>query len=168
VENARIARRIKLKIRLAGLLAERDLDLDPNEPIYTQPAFARLFPINGGMEMTDFAFNTQGPDGLATFLKVRASPRALHLSSGMVIVGRMAEILNLKAVASNGDEVYFRLTETTPLRKLMLAFCARQGVQMSDVHFIFRDVEISQHDELYPVEFGMQDGDVIDCQLPPA
>ena len=47
------------------------------------------------------------------------------------------EHINLKVVAPDGNEVYFKCKMTTPLQKLMHAFCNRQGHQMNSVRFLF-------------------------------
>ena len=36
--------------------------------------------------------------------------------------------LNLKVVTQDGNEIFFKCKMTTPLQKLMTAFCNRQGV----------------------------------------
>eukprot|EP00959_Pyramimonas_sp_CCMP1952_P430414 9014726-Pyramimonas_sp.AAC.1 len=40
-------------------------------------------------------------------------------------------------VRQDGNEVFFKVKKTTPLRKLMDAYCKRQGVAEKDVVFLF-------------------------------
>ena len=69
--------------------------------------------------------------------------------------------INLKVVmAQDGNEVYFKCKMTTPLQKLMHAFCHREGVSMSSVKFFFDNQRIMA--EWTPSQLGMEDGDVID------
>jgi hypothetical protein len=37
----------------------------------------------------------------------------------------------------DGNEVFFKVKKSTPLRKLMDAYCKRQGVSEADVVFLF-------------------------------
>jgi hypothetical protein len=46
------------------------------------------------------------------------------------------EHLNIK-VTDNNNEVFFKIKRSTQLKKLMDAFCDRQGKQMSTVRFLF-------------------------------
>ena len=39
------------------------------------------------------------------------------------------EHINLKVVGQDGIEVYFRCKQTTPLKKLMHAYCDRQDIR---------------------------------------
>ena len=48
-----------------------------------------------------------------------------------------AEAINLKVITQDGNEIYFKCKMTTPLQKLMNAFCQRQGVTMQSVRFLF-------------------------------
>ena len=41
--------------------------------------------------------------------------------------------LNLKVVTQDGNEIFFKCKMTTPLQKLMNAFCNRQGVAPNSV-----------------------------------
>ena len=47
------------------------------------------------------------------------------------------EQINLKVVTQGGDETYFRCKVTTPLKRLMDAFCNRQSVSRNSVRFWF-------------------------------
>ncbi|CAH8545977.1 unnamed protein product, partial [Dicrocoelium dendriticum] len=47
------------------------------------------------------------------------------------------EHINLKVQGQEGSIVHFKIKKTTPLRKLMNAYCERMGYQPSSVRFIF-------------------------------
>lgn len=55
------------------------------------------------------------------------------------------EHLNIK-VTDNNNEVFFKIKRTTQLKKLMDAFCERQGKQMSTVRFLFDGTRVNAQD----------------------
>lgn len=55
------------------------------------------------------------------------------------------EHLNIK-VTDNNNEVFFKIKRNTQLKKLMLAFCERQGKQMSTVRFLFDGTRVRPED----------------------
>ena len=73
------------------------------------------------------------------------------------------EHINLKVVTQDGNEIYFKCKQTTPLKKLMDAFCNRQGVAASSVRFLFDGARINSRQT--PRELEMEDGDVIDVMV---
>jgi len=50
--------------------------------------------------------------------------------------GNASEHLNIK-VTDNNNEVFFKIKRTTALKKLMDAFCERQGKAANSVRFLF-------------------------------
>ena len=74
-----------------------------------------------------------------------------------------AEQLNLKVITQDGNEIFFKCKMTTPLQKLMTAFCNRHGVAQSSVRFLFDGARIDPNQT--PQQLEMEDGDVIDCML---
>jgi small ubiquitin-related modifier len=56
-----------------------------------------------------------------------------------------AEHLNIK-VTDNNNEVFFKIKRTTQLKKLMDAFCDRQGKQPSTVRFLFDGTRVRPED----------------------
>ena len=50
--------------------------------------------------------------------------------------GAASDHLNIK-VTDNNNEVFFKIKRTTALKKLMDAFCERQGKAPSSVRFLF-------------------------------
>ena len=67
--------------------------------------------------------------------------------------------MNLKT----DSEVYFKCRPTTPLGKLMNAFCHRQGFAMQSVRFLFDGMRL--HPNSTPRDMDMEDGDVIDVMV---
>ncbi|POS85398.1 ubiquitin-like protein [Erysiphe pulchra] len=56
-----------------------------------------------------------------------------------------SEHLNIK-VTDNNNEVFFKIKRTTPLKKLMDAFCERQGKSPASVRFLFEGSRVQQTD----------------------
>ena len=56
-----------------------------------------------------------------------------------------SEHLNIK-VTDNNNEVFFKIKRSTQLKKLMDAFCDRQGKMPSTVRFLFDGVRVSATD----------------------
>jgi len=71
--------------------------------------------------------------------------------------------LSLKVVTQDGNEIFFKCKQTTPLQKLMTAFCNRQGVATQSVRFLFDGSRINPNQT--PQELEMEDGDVIDVMV---
>jgi small ubiquitin-related modifier len=74
-----------------------------------------------------------------------------------------AETINLKVATQDGNEIFFKCKMTTPLSKLMNAFCQRQGVTMQSVRFLFDGQRINQ--DQTPKDLDMEDGDSIDVMV---
>ena len=55
------------------------------------------------------------------------------------------EHLNIK-VTDNNNEVFFKIKRTTALKKLMDAFCERQGKAVNTVRFLFDGARIQPTD----------------------
>jgi len=56
-----------------------------------------------------------------------------------------ADHLNIK-VTDNNNEVFFKIKRSTQLKKLMDAFCERQGKQMATVRFLFDGTRVRPED----------------------
>ncbi|OAX79089.1 hypothetical protein ACJ72_06593 [Emergomyces africanus] len=69
------------------------------------------------------------------------------------------EHLNIK-VTDNNNEVFFKIKRTTQLKKLMEAFCSRQGKDISSVRFLFDGTRVRQDDT--PDTLDMADGDTLE------
>eukprot|EP01120_Amphizonella_sp_Union-15-10_P015706 TRINITY_DN8124_c0_g2_i1.p1 TRINITY_DN8124_c0_g2~~TRINITY_DN8124_c0_g2_i1.p1 ORF type:complete len:103 (-),score=28.06 TRINITY_DN8124_c0_g2_i1:108-386(-) len=73
------------------------------------------------------------------------------------------EHINLKVVAQDGTEVLFKIKNSTPLRKLMEAYCQRQAIEPNSIRFLFDGNRLRE--DQTPEELGMEDHDVIDAVL---
>ncbi len=71
--------------------------------------------------------------------------------------------VSLKVVNSDGAEVYFKIKRGTQLKKLMDAYCKKQGVQRSSVRFLFDGHQVDESKT--PDELEMEDDDVIDAMI---
>ncbi|KAI9732473.1 MAG: hypothetical protein M1818_007511 [Claussenomyces sp. TS43310] len=69
------------------------------------------------------------------------------------------EHLNIK-VTDNNNEVFFKIKRTTQLKKLMDAFCERQGKTPSSVRFLFDGSRVQGTDS--PETLDMADGDTLE------
>ncbi|KAJ5097401.1 hypothetical protein N7456_008122 [Penicillium angulare] len=69
------------------------------------------------------------------------------------------EHLNIK-VTDNNNEVFFKIKRSTPLKKLMDAFCERQGKQQATVRFLFDGTRVRPDDT--PDTLDMADGDTLE------
>ena len=63
-----------------------------------------------------------------------------------------SEHLNIK-VTDNNNEVFFKIKRTTQLKKLMDAFCERQGKSPSTVRFLFDGERVQSNDTPDTVSF---------------
>merc|ERR1711904_291768 len=71
--------------------------------------------------------------------------------------------INLKVVGPANQEVHFRVKKTTALRKLMTAYCGRQGQDVAALEFLFDGDKLRP--EQTPEELEMEDGDSIDAMV---
>ncbi|MCJ1237901.1 hypothetical protein MMC14_005888 [Varicellaria rhodocarpa] len=70
-----------------------------------------------------------------------------------------SEHLNIK-VTDNNNEVFFKIKRTTALKKLMDAFCDRQGKAPTSVRFLFDGARVQPNDS--PESLDMADGDTLE------
>jgi len=73
---------------------------------------------------------------------------------------KATEHINLKVAGQDGSVVQFKIKKHTPLRKLMQAYCDRQGLQISLVRFRFDGNPVKETDT--PEGLEMEDEDTID------
>eukprot|EP00913_Durusdinium_trenchii_P033308 g31183.t1 len=60
--------------------------------------------------------------------------------------GEAPQHIQLKVKDQQGSEVQFKIKKTTPLRKLMDAYCSRLGLQASQVRFMVDGERIAADD----------------------
>ncbi|MDP2435031.1 MAG: small ubiquitin-related modifier [archaeon] len=74
-----------------------------------------------------------------------------------------ADRISLRVVAQDGGEVFFKIRRSTPLSKLIKAYCEKKGLAPNSVRFLFDGQRIS--DEHTPDSLQMENDDVIDALL---
>jgi len=57
----------------------------------------------------------------------------------------------------------FKIKKSTPLKKLMNAFCSRQAVEINQMVFLYDGQRVLPEET--PAQLGMEDGDLIDAML---
>jgi len=70
------------------------------------------------------------------------------------------EHINLKVLGQDGAVVQFKIKKHTPLRKLMNAYCDREGLAIAAVRFRFDGIPINENDT--PTTLEMEEGDTIE------
>ncbi|GET86177.1 small ubiquitin protein, putative [Leishmania tarentolae] len=74
-----------------------------------------------------------------------------------------AQQISLKVVNADGAEMFFKIKRGTQLKKLIDAYCKKQGISRGSVRFLFDGAPI---DEIKtPEDLGMEDDDVIDAMV---
>merc|ERR1711990_365434 len=76
--------------------------------------------------------------------------------------GSAQEHLNIK-VKQDDSEIVFKIKKTTPLKKLMNAYCSRQNLDQGQMVFLYDGERISP--ENTPEQLGMEDNDEIDAMI---
>ena len=71
--------------------------------------------------------------------------------------------IKLTVVSQDGNEIYFQIKETTPLQKLMHAYCNRQGIAPNKIRFLFDGNCINETET--PQQLEMVDDDIIDVMV---
>lgn len=74
-----------------------------------------------------------------------------------------SEHINLRVVAHDGGEVYFKIKQSTTLGKLMAAYCDRQSISPNAIRFLFDGQRLKDHQT--PKDLNMEDNDIIDAAL---
>ncbi|KAF9585606.1 Small ubiquitin- modifier 1 [Lunasporangiospora selenospora] len=74
-----------------------------------------------------------------------------------------SEHINLKVVGADSTEVFFKIKRSTQLKKLMDAYCDRQGKSLQSVRFLYDGERIQPNNT--PSELEMEDGDSIDVMV---
>merc|ERR1711912_208509 len=70
------------------------------------------------------------------------------------------EHVNLKVCGQDGSVVQFKIKKNTQLKKLMNAYCDRQGLDVNQIRFRFDGTPINETDS--PASLDMEDDDTID------
>ncbi|KAJ3675722.1 hypothetical protein LUZ60_004764 [Juncus effusus] len=73
------------------------------------------------------------------------------------------DYINLKVKNQNGMEVHFKIKKSTPLKKLMKAYCQRESLELNSIAFLFDGRRL--RGDQSPEQLEMEDGDEIDAML---
>ena len=71
--------------------------------------------------------------------------------------------INIKVKSQDGTEIFFKIKRTTQLKKLMDAYCTRQGLSQNQCRFIFDGERLKDDDT--PDKLEMENGDEIDVMV---
>ena len=71
--------------------------------------------------------------------------------------------INIKVKAQDGTEIFFKIKRSTQLKKLMDAYCQRQGLATNQCRFIFDGERVK--DDSTPEALEMENGDEIDVMV---
>ena len=71
--------------------------------------------------------------------------------------------VSLKVVNADGGEMFFKIKRSTQLKKLMDAYCKKQGITRSSVRFLFDGAPLDENKS--PDDIKMEDDDVIDAMV---
>ena len=71
--------------------------------------------------------------------------------------------INIKVKAQDGTEIFFKIKRSTQLKKLMDAYCTRQGLSINQCRFIFDGERLKDDDT--PEKLEMENGDEIDVMV---
>ena len=79
------------------------------------------------------------------------------------VAGGDAQHINIKVKAQDGTEIFFKIKRSTQLKKLMDAYCTRQGLSANQCRFIFDGERLKDDDT--PDKLEMENGDEIDVMV---
>lgn len=69
--------------------------------------------------------------------------------------------ISLRVVSGDGSEVFFKISSTTPLSKLISAYCKRKSIEESSVRFLYDGERIDPSKSA--TDLDMEDDDIIDA-----
>ncbi|XP_040584268.1 small ubiquitin-related modifier 1-like [Mesocricetus auratus] len=81
-------------------------------------------------------------------------------SSTEVLEDKKEEVIKIKVIAQDGNEIHFKVKMTTQLKKLKETYCQRQGVPSNSLKFLFEGQRIA--DSHTPKELEMEEEDMIE------
>eukprot|EP01113_Clastostelium_recurvatum_P037439 TRINITY_DN5473_c0_g1_i2.p1 TRINITY_DN5473_c0_g1~~TRINITY_DN5473_c0_g1_i2.p1 ORF type:complete len:106 (-),score=11.78 TRINITY_DN5473_c0_g1_i2:35-313(-) len=73
--------------------------------------------------------------------------------------------LNLKVVNADGEELLFKIKETTVLKKVHEAYCSKKGLHQDSVRFLLNGKFITAHLHQTARELEMEDEDQIEAVM---
>ena len=85
-----------------------------------------------------------------------------HAQPGDDTVKPEAQV-SLKVVNADGSEMYFKIKRQTQLKKLMDAYCKKQGIARNSVRFLFEGSALDENKT--PENLEMENDTVIDAMV---
>eukprot|EP00127_Corallochytrium_limacisporum_P004214 Clim_evm159s157 gene=Clim_evmTU159s157 len=70
------------------------------------------------------------------------------------------QTINLRVKSNDGASVHFRVKRSTQLKKLMTAYCERQGMSLNTVRFLYDGERVQNEDT--PNSLQMDDDEIIE------
>src|SRR2546423_14224681 len=95
--------------------------------------------------------------------EAQQSSPAIEKETSTAPSGGSSEHINIKVVGSDHNEVFFKIKRTTPLQKLMNAYCERQGKNIQSLRFIYDGDRVNPQDT--PLALEIEEGDTIDVMV---
>ena len=83
----------------------------------------------------------------------------------VALVTPVAEHIMVKVVETNGNEIYFKVRRTTPMKKLMDASCERMGVNRDSVRFLYEGQRVNNEDTGVSLEMEEGSTNIIDAMV---
>jgi small ubiquitin-related modifier len=71
--------------------------------------------------------------------------------------------ITLKVKSQDGNELFFKIKRGTQLKKLMEAYCSRNGINPTTVRFLFDGQRIQETNT--PNDLNLEDNDQIDAMV---
>lgn len=105
----------------------------------------------------------KGSDSILLIIMEGEQPRVEGAAPAQPEVKQEVAQVSLKVVNADGAEVYFKIKKTTALRKLMDAYCKKQGIARNSVRFLYDGSPIDESKT--PDDLEMEDDDVIDAMV---
>ncbi len=75
----------------------------------------------------------------------------------------VSETISLRVVGQDGGEILFRIKSSTPLAKLMNAYCQRMAVSTKAMRFLYDGKRVNETDTASMLK--MTDNDIVDAVL---
>lgn len=70
------------------------------------------------------------------------------------------DYIHLRAVSQGGDELMFKVRRTTPLKKLMDAYCGKMSIGRHQIRFLYDGERVDDSDTAQSLE--CEDNDILD------
>ncbi|MES1922819.1 SUMO protein smt3 [Bonamia ostreae] len=76
---------------------------------------------------------------------------------------KSTEHINIKVRSQDNNEVFFKVRKSTPMNKVMEAYCSRVGKPVGSVRFLFEGERLMKNSNAEKI--GLEEGDTIDAMV---